>query len=444
MMRLLSFYLFAICLALPSLTKAAEATPVLSFLVTRQIVKAEGESKETFPLKVTLGEHYLTTETNNSVTVYDFLRDREYLLDRDHHTFQEFSLYSDVGFRVLEFFNRVNLRAMAKAGNLDLKQMDLAQIEQLFSLTADASDTVIDSAKVDGTTQYSSKHNLLMVVSNKTKPLPAAYQHEYWRFMRYYVGGHPAIYEALGAVSGVPLVVVVELHDRDAEKRTLELQSIKSTPEKTYSLEGYERTPPLKEPFVSAALVTADAPAAVDLRYAEARRVRDAAYARADNFGALLAYDEMSLSTGVGEPEWLRMAHDRLIADPVTRRLNDATSLGSPGVHDPAAQSHALEDFEALRALKPDYIDVLDVFEGNLRITMRDEKGRELLFDALKLNPYLTGAWHDLGDTYYRAFRLQEAWTCWDTARRIAPTNPMMKQVNQLEQAFRSKNPQFF
>jgi hypothetical protein len=39
---------------------------------------------------------------------------------------------------------------------------------------------------------------------------------------------------------------------------------------------------------------------------------------------------------------------------------------------------------------------------------------------------------------------MQEAWVCWDVGRRIAPADPMMQQVDQLERLLRSKNPQFF
>lgn len=75
---------------------------------------------------------------------------------------------------------------------------------------------------------------------------------------------------------------------------------------------------------------------------------------------------------------------------------------------------------------------------------MRDEQGRQLLLDALRVNPYLTGAWHDLGNVYYRSFRMPEAWICWDVGRRISPSDPMMKEVDQLELLLRTKNPQFF
>jgi hypothetical protein len=383
-------------------------------------------------------------EAKGSSTVYDFEHARVFQLDQKTKTIQDNSLYADVGFRVLEFFNRVNLGTMMHSAKIDTQLFDLAAIEHLFSLSADKSDTVVDSVETNGTKVYRAKQTVLMTVSDRTQSLPAASQGDYWRFMRYYVGGHPAIYASLAPVKGVPIQVVVELHNLGVETRTLKLESIRTGPDTAYSLDGYQRASPNTEPFVALRLVDANAPEALALRVTRARQDRDDAFARGDYVGAMLAYDDMLLSNGTGEPEWLKMAYNQLTADPATQRLNGAAASGARTVRDSVAQKKALEEFATLRTLNPTYVDVLDVFEANVRIALREEHGQDLLFDALHVNPYLIGAWHDLGDSYYRAFRMPDAWTCWDVARRISPSAPMMREVDQLEQLLRAKNPQFF
>lgn len=205
--RILACCISSIFIGVLSL-QAAQAHPVLNFIVTRQIDPEDGQkkdpSKEAFPLAVTLGKQFLIMEAKGTSTIYDFPRAREFVLDRKNKSYQEYSLYADVGFRVMEFFNRVNLGSMMRAANINRSESDLAQIEQLFSLTGDKSDTVVDAAKANGNTIYRAKQSALMTVSDKTEALPSAYQGDYWRFMRYYVGGHPAIYSALASSTGVP------------------------------------------------------------------------------------------------------------------------------------------------------------------------------------------------------------------------------------------------
>jgi len=153
-----------------------------------------------------------------------------------------------------------------------------------------------------------------------------------------------------------------------------------------------------------------------------------------------LANDEAMLSLGDADRQWLVGAREHLVNDGPTRKL-----IGALSARDAAAAKQAAEDLHSLRDLNPRYTDVIDIFEGNTLLTLKQgDDGAKLLLSALAANPYLTGAWHDLGDYYYRAFRMQEAWACLDAARRIQPQNPMLQPVYKLEEALRQRNPDFF
>jgi hypothetical protein len=96
---------------------ASYAHPVLTFSVTSNIEPLKGveaqkgaiqrASHETFPLTVTLGHKYLSVDAKGTRTIYDFEHFRLYELNLADRSFHEFSLYADVGFRVLEFRNRL-------------------------------------------------------------------------------------------------------------------------------------------------------------------------------------------------------------------------------------------------------------------------------------------------------------------------------------------------
>jgi hypothetical protein len=397
-------------------------------------------SDETFLLAVTLGQTYLITESKGTRTIYDFERKRILVLDLKTKTYADYSLYSNIGYRVLEFYNRQMIRNALQAAKIESPLPPPALVEQLFSLTDDKENTVIETATITGHRVFSWQDNPLVTVTDSVAPLPDAYRSEYWRFIRYYAGGHPQILSALGAEPGIPTETTFVLTNLKTETRTLTVQRISSPPDANYSLAGYTLKMPDAEPFKTLAKVGANSQDQVNIRVEAANKDRDIAFSQGRYLDAALANFEAFLSTGEADSAWLSMAREALTKDPKTQLL-----LGSISPRDKNGAPRAVNDLAELRALNPARVDVLDVFEGNTRIGLNQgPQGVELLLAALRQNPYFTGAWHDLGDYYYRSFRMQEAWACLDAARAMRPNDPMLREMDQLEQQLRARNPAFF
>ena len=154
----------------------------------------------------------------------------------------------------------------------------------------------------------------------------------------------------------------------------------------------------------------------------------------------MLAFQESFLSTGFADKEWLLSARDHLTRDIGSMKLTSALAN-----KDPVQAQAAADALASLRAAATMHTDVIDIFEGNARLGLnQSSRGVGLLLAAVKTDPYITGAWHDLADFYYRSFDMQKAWACMDVARHIAPDDPMAKAFNDVEQALRSRNPEFF
>jgi hypothetical protein len=433
-------------LAAALLATGAAAHPVLTYSVTSHVQPAPGQSPaqpasdETFPLIVTLGHQFLIIEAKGKRTLYDFERSRLITVDLATKTFEDDSLYSNIGFRVLEFRNRLMIGGALHAANLPSQTSDVALVEHLFSLTDPNSHTAIDAAKKHGDTLFGWQQHDLMSVSDRTADIPAGYQAEYWRFLRYYAGGHPRIFEALSGVKGVAQKTVYVLVNLKTETRTLTLQNISNSPDVGYSLDGFAPATPDREPFKVLALVGADAAQQESARVSADIKDRDAAFAQGRYLDALLANNEAALSSGHPDGAWLQSAGATLKQDPSVAKLVAALAN-----HDPAQEAAAADTFAALRSVATEHSQLLELFEGNARLALRPPSaGEQLLLDALRKDPYIVGVWHDLADYYYRSFRMTEAWACMDAARRIAPDHPMVKPFNDLEHALRARNPEFF
>jgi hypothetical protein len=223
--------------------------------------QSQKATDETFPLVVTLGHQFLSTEAKNTRTIYDFERNRIRRLDLQTRTFVDDSLYTDIAFRVLEFHNRMVLGKAMRAANVKGTSFDhVALVENLFSLLDDDSNTLLDTVKVGAGTEYRSEKHTLLSVSDRVLDLPADYRSEYWRFFRYYAGGHPKILASLLPLKGVPEKTTIVLSNMKIETRTMTLQKLAITADTPYSLEGFTLTMPDREPYTTLKLLGTDAP----------------------------------------------------------------------------------------------------------------------------------------------------------------------------------------
>jgi hypothetical protein len=430
--------------ALPGLMAPLSAHPVLNFVVASHVEVSKGPPQpptdETFPLIVTLGHHFLTIEAKDVRTIYDFDRNRIFELDLRKKTYQDDSLYYNIGFRVLEFYNRMHLGNAIRAAHIETPIMQPAFVEHIFSLADDNSQTVIDNTKQNGETAFLWQQHALMTVSRKTERLPAGYQAEYWRFMRYYAAGHPKIYASLNSVNGAPKKITIVRTDQKTETRIMTLAGIATPADTGYSLEGFALSAPDREPYTTLKLVAADAAAQVKTRAAAALSDRDSAMSQGRYLDAFLANYEAYFSAGSQDLAWLISSGDRLKTDPRVVKI-----MGALAKHEAAQLPAAADDLSSLHTVVSARSEIIDLFEGNIRLEMHQAgRGEQLLLAAVKQDPYLTSVWHDLADYYYRSFRMPEAWSCMDAARRIAPDHPMLKPLYELERTLRSKNSEFF
>jgi tetratricopeptide (TPR) repeat protein len=165
------------------------------------------------------------------------------------------------------------------------------------------------------------------------------------------------------------------------------------------------------------------------------------ALAAGNRLDAMLALMEVGLSSGDKLVEEVKKLNDGADKDPQFQLFIKAVSLST----DPHSSQEAEKLFDQIDRTKLKKAYELDIYKANC--VLADGKPAEagqLFLKALKANPYISGAWADLGDTYYSSFRMDLAWQCWDEARRLSPGNPIAAKVNELEDHLRTTYPDFF
>jgi tetratricopeptide (TPR) repeat protein len=226
------------------------------------------------------------------------------------------------------------------------------------------------------------------------------------------------------------------------ETRGIVLNSIRIEADAPYSLDGLSAASSDEAPYGTLKLLGPDAAAQLAERTETMATARDGAFAQRHVLEALLANMGIMIMTGdaTNTTAWIAQHRDAIQSDESARSL--ATSLKPP---DQTAAQTAVQTLAELRKQPGSSGYVLDVFEGNALLSLHDGKnGADHLLAALAANPYLLGAWKDLGGYYYQSFQADKAWACWDAARRVNPRHSMLLPINEMENRLRTAFPEFF
>lgn len=390
----------------------------------------------------TLGPGYLRIDEPEGSVIYDFVKHRLLRLNTATHTFTDGSLYEDVGFRAIELRGRVALGRALEAGKVAKNPLSTLLDEHATGLSAESGTADIAVHHRAHERVFSTGTARLYAISDDSTPLPEEAQRPFWRFVRYYLSGHPAIYERIVEGSGAPRRLERRLQGAGASTLTLKLVEVTSIDDAPYALDGWQAATARTEPGATAAAL-GSAPGAKVADYVAATRAqRDAAAAEGHLLNALLANLELLFVGDDQEPltTWLKDHHDAIDADADAKAVLQTFSAAAPADHLAAAAA-----LETVRAVDPAHRYLLDVLASNhLASAGQPEQAIERMLRVLHDHPLLVGPWADLGGMYLTQFDTHAAWICWDTARAIQPSHPMVAGINRFEEILRARGAAYF
>lgn len=437
-------FLFLSALFLFASSKAVYAGVVFAF--EKELVVISPKNKASSPkttstiLLVEIGKDYFSYEENNKKRIYDFKHHRILEVNKDTGTYLDDSLFMDIGFRDYEFKNRLYLGRALGAASIKDNPMAIPLSEHVFSFTAKKHKTEIKKEIKDKNVIFSwsgkelFKHNQNIV---KIKP---PYKNGFIRFLRYHLGGHPKILVSLKNLSGIPSSLTMTSYNVQTKITTLRLKSHKYIPDKLPDLKI------IKKGVVDGALApllsksTTFSEDALNTTMHSLLAKATSAFNDKRYLDTILIYLEYTLATGKQMPKQFNPQRKLIIAD-----LNVKAFFASIRPKSKEEAQKAVETLVALRDKSKGRLHVLKIFEANTRSSLGMQKESIQLFHAaLKKNPYITGAWKDLGELYFRSYNSRDAWRCWDTARKLNPRHKLLTKIKQFEVRLKKDNPDFF
>ena len=437
-------FLFINILILFVATQAVYAGVILTF--DKELVVISPKDKKAPPkstsslLLVEIGKDYFSYEENNKKHVYDFKNDRIITINKDAGTYLDDSLFMDIGFRDYEFQNRLYLGRALGAASIKDNPMAIPLSEHIFSFTAKEHQTKIKKERKNDDVTFSWSGKELFKHNKNVVNIKSPYKNGFMRFLRYHLGGHPKILVSLQELSGIPSSLTITSYNVQTKITTLHLKSHKYVADKLPNLSKFKKG---KVEGVLASLLSKSTIFSEDALNTSVNTLLAKATSAFNDkryLDAILTYLEYTLATGKKMPRQFNPQRELITTD-----LDVKTFFGTLSPKSKEEGQKAVKTLVALRSKSKDRKHILKIFEANTRSSLGMQKESIQLFHAtLKKNPYITGAWKDLGELYFRSYNSRDAWRCWDTARKLNPQHKLLAKVTQFEVRLKKNNPDFF
>lgn len=448
-MRLVSLCmaLGLLCTTFPAVSDTQIVFDVTVHTIGNKQVRVDGKEKtvpvgttETSVVTVRLGKDYIAVRDGKTESIFDYKKRRIFNISRDSKTYSDSSLYSLIGFNQAEFANRLFLGTVLGKAKIANDSMGPVFAEHRFSLLRKDSSAKFEETSDTESVRYVYRDAELVYYTRNGQRLTSEQTQKYVKFIRYRYGGHPLILARIEKDANLPKTIRITHHDVSKTTYTLSLRSVEDKPDDAYSLEGL-KTGPLPGDNDSFSHWLWQTKHTNQKRPDPKTLLKEASadLAQGHKLDAMLGYFEYTLQTGL-QDEWLSKHRDAFRDDADVRLFTSALN--------PKSKEQAIEAVKTLRELQPrseKRKHLLQIFEANIHVGLRNTTEALKLFQsALIANPYIAGAYKDLGDVYYRLYQTGLAWRCWDFGREIAPRHPLLGRVSEFEQKLARENPEFF
>ena len=425
-------------------------------------------TKESFRLTIGLSRDYITERRDESseLLVIHFPTRRVYNLDQKLKTYRESSLYGHIAFRVNELINRLaegaRLKASKQSGaawqpppgvsaSLATKALDQFRSESLFSLRlpkgsqwSDSPSPTSISSEKGWEFHYQAEPVVKFVPSELQVPL--AFRRGLLHFLVHRCQIHPTIRDKVMESGAWPDSLWYQSTDLLAEK-TVSLKLIStapaSVPEAWAGVPAdftprFDTNDPLDRILAKYREECGVPKISSEKDHAALNLFVDHSLKRDNILDAYLAWYEYNARTGDDAPTII----DRIMATD-SPQLHDFLKQDVANVVDGAEKK--LRELNAIdrKGLSRGYM--IDVFRGALMTLLsRTDEANQQFLKALKVNPSLASVYVLLGTNYFRSMATEDAWRCFDAARRITPNSPSLADAKALETRFERDFPEAF
>jgi len=401
------------------------------------------ESRES----LTLAPKKFAVQRDQETMIYDFVSERIFILTPAKRTVLDTSLYWVPTYKLAERANRRVLNGFYEELGLDNEGDSDFELEALFS--SDPNTPVgaqIQIAKHGETTQFVYNKEEVASYGLANQQVPADLAGSFRKYFLYCLSVHPKIletlldtkhfFDTLTYVGGDGMPV--------QQTTTIKADKIANSTAAALSVPHSFKTIYSSNNRLNAVIEAAHSGTAPTIQQYE--RQLENAGKRGDALGVFLIYMEAVNQIGTNAATTLGPLVPKATGNATDRSyIQDlATAISKPPASEEEARS-SIGIIEAARKKAGPRGAILDVFTANYYGMLGDlRKAEGLILTALEKNPFLTGAYKDLGDKYYQQYDMVNAWAAWDQMLRIGSDHELAKPIEDLKVSLREEHPAYF
>ncbi len=394
-------------------------------------------------INVVLGDRFFSVQEDGKKVVYDFIEKRIFTIDVNKNSFYSDSLYRVIGFNTYEFRNRLYQRQFL-AKIMQKPPSEILFIEHELSILGKDSTEEINKSEGGNSIYYKWKDKDLFNFSKESFKVDSRYVQMFSMFIRYYFGGHPSILNELKGMSEIPSEINGFNHGMFLKSYSLSLINYKTLSANPFSIEGLtsvgfeEKDNRLFKLFNRLRNLSNS-----DMRknLIDLSNYFDEQIKKKNYLEAFLSISEYQSQYGQLIPSSMSRALKEGLEDESLKNL--LVAIGNPKNKEEAIKR--VSDLKGFQKLTDKRKAMLFVFEANHQGSLgKHQEAINLFLKALNQNPFLAGAWKDLGDLFFKSYMPLESWRCWDVARKISPNHDLLKPIEAFEKNLASTHPEYF
>jgi hypothetical protein len=437
-----------IAFLLVSIAQFSYSSTVLDFEVTESSVGLPPgrEQKKSLRTSVFLSPQKIRKETPETIQVWDYSKMRILTADLSNKSLRDDSLLAPLALRVYEAQNRKMISEVLGQAGLSSGAGPAADdpvfTEHSLSVPAPgAPSTDVKEENSPEGAKFTHGGKCLFERSSAGKSVSAEDSRLFALFLRNSYGIHPKILSSLAAGGLIPEKISIGLYDGPIT-RQINLKLV-SSEELEFPADPAFR-PSAAQGGLEVALTNAAEISEDEVEAAGGAKVKAAQEAETE--GRYLDAFALLLSAALhadnrSAMEELEKMRDTLLQEDSVQLLAESISPNSE-----EAARKASSDLEKLHGMVSEQAQpVIAIFRANVLVSLGDMKEAEKSFlAALEADPTLAGGWKDLGDVYLVAYDTPKAWRCYDTAKRLSPSHPFVREIEAHEKDLMSSHPDFF
>lgn len=407
-----------------------------------KVTRSQGEKNEIWEESVFFGEGFCSVSINRTEKIYDFKKQRKYIVDHASKTYTDDSLFVLMSYKINEFRNRRMIASTyAKVGTPKPSgPLDPVGLESMFGLIDKENPSNVELLDKDGRITVASNGETWSEVELSDQDTMVSETESFDKFLSLDKMLHPLVRKKAVSSTKIPKKIAYRYYaGPEPTQVTLELSG--SGPGKHPDLlvpPEYKRMFGENNPLKNILPYVLDSKSSIRRQSKEwyAAAV-SSALKKSQPLDALLLATEYLLETGdmkAGNEMMKRIFADK----PSDKDLQ--SYMSGQKFTDEATTQHSLGSLESIDRSALQHPYMIDIAIASGRLKLNDSAGAiKLLTGVLEKNPYIAGVYKDLGDIFYEGFDMNTAWSCWDAARLLAPDHPMLTPVTQLENDLASK-----